>query len=202
MPLPLPRIRPDRVAVSAWIVAIAAGFLAIQAHESTPGRAGAVPGSWPSGSPLPGASGRPEVVMAVHPKCSCSRASLAILGEVVGGSRSAARIRLLVYRPADTDACWSGDSLMQLASGIPGAEAVDDPGGAESRRFGLLTSGAVAAFDATGNLRFAGGLNDGRASTSSAAGAKSLADVLAGLVPETSDGDVFGCPIDNPGVAP
>lgn len=146
-------------------------------------------------------AGRPEVVMAVHPKCPCTRAGLRTLGEIVDDPRGCASIRLLVFRPAGSGEGWGREALKDATASTSGLALVDDPGGIEAARFGLETSGAMAVFDAHGRLQFTGGLNVGRGAAGPSAGAESLIAVLAGRRPVLSSCDAFGCPLSGKPVA-
>lgn len=189
---------PIRIAATAWLIAAGLGLAALHAYESSAGPSGSTPGDWPAGSSVRRAEGRPTVVVAVHPRCPCTRASLATLGGVVRRDGGRAAVRMLIYRPSGSSPGWGGDRARRAAESVPGAEPVDDPGGAEAARFGLETSGAAAAFDALGRLRFVGGLNPGRGVSGESAGAASLAAVLEGGRPSAPSCEAFGCPIVAP----
>lgn len=175
----------------AWLVVLTAGFGVMHAYESTPGPAVSAPDDWPDDAGLPRVPGVPNVVMAVHPRCPCSRASLAALGDAIGRSRASASVRLLVFRPSDRGPGWGDGGMID----VPGAVRVDDPGGAMARRFGLETSGATAAFDASGRKRFAGGLTAARGSEGVSSGAAAILATLRGDAPMRDAAEVFGCPM-------
>src|SRR5882762_1395641 len=80
-----------------WLAAIAAGFTALQSYSAKPGSAG---------DPRNGASpfiaahqkpGRPLLVMAIHPECPCTDASLSELGDLLSRSHGACDALLLKY---------------------------------------------------------------------------------------------------------
>src|SRR4051794_20557476 len=82
-------IPPILIAV-AWLAALGLGFYGVMAYETTPGPTGEAPPAWPSGSALPRVAGVPNVVMAVHPKCPCTGASLDTLASILGRSSAGA----------------------------------------------------------------------------------------------------------------
>ena len=181
------------VTAASWAVVVALGFGAIEAYERRPGAAGSVPAAWPPASALGFAWGRPHVVMAVHPRCPCSRASLEVLAEMTGRLRGPSTVRLLVFRPEGSAPGWAGESFAKAAGQVLGAELADDPGGREAARFGLATSGAVAAFDASGVLKFSGGLTATRGRAGDSEGAEAVSAVLRGDEPARRAAVVFGC---------
>src|SRR5688572_20650114 len=66
-----------------WLAAVGYGFSLAMKFELTPGAAGNPKNHWPAGSKIAPDSGIPNLVVALHPRCSCSRASLHELAEVV-----------------------------------------------------------------------------------------------------------------------
>ena len=176
------------LALVAWMALAAAGFLVLEAHERTPARGIARRRDWPEGTALGFVPGLPNVLMAVHPRCPCTRASLEGLADVVRRSPGAASVRLLVFRPEGAAEDWAGAPCSRAIAEVPGATRVDDPGGVEAARFGLMTSGAVAAFDAAGRSRFSGGLTGGRGLSGRSAGGEAVLEILEGRVPVAGGG--------------
>jgi hypothetical protein len=179
----------------AWLSAAAFGFWTLHAYEATPGPIMRSPDGWPPGSTLSRSRGRADVLMAVHPRCPCTRASLAILAEIVREAPGAATVRLLAYRPKGSTPDWGSEGIRWALDTVPGAVVVDDPGGVEALKFGLGTSGAVVAFDAPGRERFSGGLTAGRGVAERSAGGASLGEVLANRGPTRADCQTYGCPL-------
>lgn len=183
------------VAAVVWLVLIAIGFRSIHAYESTPGVDGSSPGSWPLDSVLRPSPCRVDIVVAVHPRCPCTRASLETLGSIVRDKPSLATVRLLIYRPVGSSQDWTEPGRARGSAAVPGAVAIDDPGGFEAARFGLATSGAAAVFDRKGRLQYVGGFNVARGSSEPSAGADALASILLGRAPDRSSCGAFGCPM-------
>jgi hypothetical protein len=182
------------IAVAVWLTAMSTGFYQVMVYEFTPGPSGQVPVSWPTGSRLLRVENVPNLLIAVHPKCPCTRSSLAVLEDILQHSPAGASIRLLVYRPIVAAADWEDSPLPPLTA-WPGVERVDDPGGFEAARFGLVTSGATVAFDAAGHLRFAGGLNASRGRSEMSGGGLALLAILGGEEPRSVAAEAYGCPI-------
>ena len=182
-------------AALAWLAAVLAGFVTLHAYEATPGPAGRSPEGWPASSRLAPSRGRADVLMALHPRCPCTIASLESLAEIVRESSGAATVRLLAYRPDGSPEGWGAAGIRRAAETVPGAIVVDDPGGVEARRFGLGTSGAIVAFDASGRTRFSGGPTSGRGVAERSAGGASLGEVLANRGPARADCQTYGCPL-------
>lgn len=88
-------------AALVWVATVAAAYEAIRRFETTPGLPASAPRSWPAATMVPRTPGTWSLVMLVHPHCSCSRASVKELAEVVEKSRRDVQTTVLVYRPRD-----------------------------------------------------------------------------------------------------
>ncbi len=120
--------------------------------------------AWPQElavSPLQRSASGYTLVMAVHPKCACTRASLQELERLMA-REPMLHARIWVLAPEAEGERWTHLDLWKLASRIPGAEMIFDRDGAMAVRFGLLTSGQTVLYDAKGDLRYSGGLTEGR----------------------------------------
>lgn len=92
---------------------------------------------------------------------------------------------------------WSRTNLTDAVAAIPDVTVIPDPGGAEARRFGGLTSGHVVLYDTRGRLRFAGGLTSSRGHEGISVGHDAILAALDEDRVTTSSAPVFGCPIHN-----
>src|SRR2546422_955144 len=64
------------VAGMLWLAAVSAGSLAMLRYANTPGHTAQAPLQWSAGSLIARDSQRATLVMFVHPRCPCSRASV------------------------------------------------------------------------------------------------------------------------------
>lgn len=183
--------------MAAWGLAIGAGMLLMHAHALSPGDPGTPPTRWPAGSRLGRDGVRPQLLIFLHPRCPCSRASVTELAEILARCEGRLAARAVLYRPAGSNDAWFEPGLLAALLEIPGLEVTADPDGAETRRFGLATSGHVLVFGADGKLTFSGGLTPGRGQSGNEAGRSALRARLVGPSPRGPDEPVFGCPLSN-----
>lgn len=211
----LPVRKPRRALVAglgAWLALAAAGLVAMTAHGAAPGQEPSAPSRLPADSELAArvrAGGRATLVMAAHPGCPCTRASLRELARIVSSSPGAAEVVILFAHPRAVGASPAGAErdrvaadLRALAGAIPGAQVLDDPGGAEASRLGAHTSGTVLLYDRAGALKFSGGVTPSRGHEGDSRGADALRALLRAQVsPEapaaagSSEARVYGCPL-------
>jgi len=182
-------------AVVLWLAIVGAGFAGLAAYDNRPGEAAAPPGHWPAGSRLTPDHDRPTLVMLTHPRCTCSRASLAELAEVMARATERPRVYVVFIRPGVFPAGWEQTDLWQSAARIPGAVVVRDDDGAEASLFGAATSGQTMLYDARGQLIFNGGITGARGHAGDNNGRASLLALLNRDHTRRPVTPVFGCPL-------
>lgn len=182
-------------AALVWVATVAAAYEAIRRFETTPGLPASAPRAWPAASTVPRTPGTWSLVMLVHPHCSCSRASVKELAEVVEKSRRDVQTTVLVYRPREMAAGWERTSVYDGATRIRQARVLVDHDGAEAQLFGGFTSGQTFLYDDEGRLRFAGGVTSLRGHAGLNRG---RADIIriANQRSGTGSHPVFGCAIN------
>jgi hypothetical protein len=187
--------------VALWICGVAVGYSALVAYHNTPGDPGRFVERWPSGSRLARDAGRLTLVMAVHPLCPCTAASVAELARVVeaGGDRQTTYV-LTSGAGRPTDRQDVPGSLRSLAE-TSGVVIVDDPDGAEAAGFGARTSGHVALYDRGGRLVFRGGITRSRGQAGDNPGRGAVTGLVDGRGAARATSPVFGCPIFDPAPA-
>lgn len=181
------------VGVLLWVAAVASGFALLAAYEAVPGASGPAPRDWPAGSALEPDGTRPALVVFLHPRCPCSRATADSLERLAARFPGRFAGLAVFYRPAGTPEDWAQTSLQARFARIPGFRCVHDEGGSEAARFGARTSGHVLAFDAQGRRLFAGGVTGARGHAGSNAHGDALAAALASGAADAQEHPVFGC---------
>ncbi len=173
--------------VGAWLLTVGFGFRALALHEFTPGAAGRPP------TRLAATPDAFSVVVSLHPRCPCSRATLDELAYVMTRASKVARAKLLFVRPAGVEPGFERGELWDTASRVPGAVLESDPEGRESARLGLKTSGHVLAYAPSGRLVFTGGITGSRGHRGQNDGRDNLLAALLGRSRGLSEAPVYGC---------
>jgi hypothetical protein len=131
--------------------------------------------------------------MFVHPKCPCSRASVAELGRLVARVKRPFAASVVFVKPGGSDGDWSGSGLRESIAAIPGVAIVTDEDGAEAARFGAETSGACVLYDARGRLEFTGGITSMRGHEGDSFGQERMVALLNGETADRGSSPVYGC---------
>lgn len=179
----------------AWGSAVAGGFLALHAYEATPGPWGRPVPHWPGGSRLAPAGDRPTLVMAVHPRCPCTRASASELARLLARCEGRVVVYVLMFTPPRADPTWGRSGCSPSFAAIPGVRPIEDLGGVEAHRFGARTSGQVALYSPDGRLLFRGGITGARGREGDNHGREAVISLLRGRSCRSPESPAFGCPI-------
>ncbi len=184
--------------LSIWFALVSLGFAGLGAYGIQAGETGRVPQTWPVDlAREPGAT----ALCFVHPKCPCSRATLAELRRLKSSLSDSASLEFVIFQPQDSqtfwgDEPWKGIYAASLLEDSDGNRVRLDPGGELALKFGALTSGMVLAYGAGGELCFQGGITATRGHEGPSPAQAWLASALApGSVPSLQAAPVFGCPI-------
>lgn len=190
------------LAVALWLGAVAAGLGVVARYNNTAGAAAAAPDQWPSSSTMTRDAAGPTLVMMAHPLCTCTRASLAELAEIMARATHRPKAYVMFIKPGQFRKGSNLDDLWRRAASIPGVTIVRDDTGGEAALFGALTSGQVFLYDGAGRLRFSGGTTGSRGHEGDNAGRASILALLDHPEPGQRATQVFGCSLFSPGDSP
>jgi hypothetical protein len=182
----------------AWAGSAVLGGHALLKYENSPGSVGRVSSSWSSDPAVQLANDRPTLVMAAHPQCPCTRASVAELAQLMAHVQGKVRAYVLFYSPRDSRADWQNTDLRRTAAQIPGVTVLSDIDGAEAERLGAETSGHTFLFDPSGRLLFNGGITASRGHSGDNAGESAIVSLINDRISKRSQTFVFGCSLKNP----
>lgn len=178
-----------------WIAISFAGLSSLTKYKAEPGSQGVASAGWPAGSRLRRDPDRPTLVLFLHPRCPCSRASLEELVAILSRAGHRARVLVALYRPSAEPESWGKTDVWRKAADLPGVTALFDLDGMEARRFGASTSGHAVLYDAGGRLRFSGGITGARGRLGDNPGRRAVIEFLVSGASRGAGAPVFGCPI-------
>jgi hypothetical protein len=181
-----------------WLAGAVGGMGLLWNYSITPGTAGDPPSAWPASSRIPQRPDSLTLIMAVHPQCPCSRASIGELSALMARTTGRLRAWVIFVRPPGFSTDWAKSDLWRSASAIPGVTAVVDDG-REARLFGAATSGQTMVYDGGGRLLFTGGVTAARGHWGDNAGVSAIAALLGDPAPRANGKTpVYGCPLFAP----
>ncbi|HVJ68068.1 MAG TPA: hypothetical protein VM510_08805 [Caulifigura sp.] len=185
-------------ALFGWVGAVVAGFAAALIHEQTPAERHTVVASWPLDTVCQPPALKPMLVLFIHPKCPCLRASI----EEIANLRKVCGVGFdlqCVFLQPDA-ATWHSEETANWrdAQTLAPCQMIVDCTGEEHRRFGATTSGEVFLFSAGGELQFHGGVTIGRGHSGQSAGRLAIEAIVNNSSPRLCEAPVYGCPLESP----
>lgn len=188
---PLEGVSFRAVLFLVWLLVAVGGSMALWRFGSEPGESPSAAIHWPNSSQLERAVKRPTLVVFLHPQCPCSRATVEEIAVLLARSGPVLDVRAVFVAEVSSERVEESGLWKQVAT-LPGVTAMRDPKGIEARKFGAATSGDAFLFDASGNLRFRGGLTASRGHAGDNIGVDSVVAVLEGTAGAKS-APAFGC---------
>lgn len=176
-----------------WVSAVGSGLGMLLNYESTPGSVATPPDSWPADSKVSRLADRATLVMAAHPHCPCTKASMAELAQIMADGQGQVSAHVLFLKPRDAGPDWEDSPLRNDAAAIPGVTVMSDVDGAEARRFGAETSGQTLLFAADGRRLFTGGITHARGHAGANSGETAILALINGRPANVTRTQVFGC---------
>ena len=179
-------------AIAIWLVATAYAYSLMMRFDTRPGVAGNPLLRWPATAAVQLAKRQRTLLIFLHPKCSCSRASISQLQNLRKRFPDAFHTELVLWQPPGRSPAWN--QLYRTDSeDLSGTETIADPGGRVAALFDAHTSGYVLLYGAAGNLEYAGGLTPARGVNNEGPGILALERIMSGSTVGVAHQPVFGC---------
>ena len=178
-----------------WCATVGSGFLGLSWHAAAPGESGFRGRRWPAESSVTFDPSRHTMLLFLHPRCPCSRASLAEFEKLLATTGKRVAAHVLVFRPGRSAEGWERTGLWDQAAAIPGVRVWSDAGGIEAERFDAVTSGLVLLFNPDGRLRFEGGITPSRGHEGDNVGKGEIVRMIEFRSNDDVSTPVFGCPL-------
>jgi len=178
-----------------WLGGVVSGLAFLAGYDNSPGTAATSQARWPADSRIPLDRTRPTLVMLAHPRCTCTRASVTELAELIARAHERPRAYVVFLKPGGFPGEWEQTDLWRKAAAIPDVTVMRDDDGVEARRFGAATSGQTFLYDPSGRLLFSGGTTGSRGHTGDNAGRATLLALVNHEDAHRTGTPVFGCPL-------
>jgi hypothetical protein len=184
------------ISVVIWLSLTGSGLFFLWDYENTPSVAANAPREWPRATRISLDPHVSTLVMAIHPHCPCSRASIGELAVLMTHSQGLVNVQLLFVKPSGSRENWEKTDLWTSAAMIPGTNLSVDIDGQEAAQFGSHTSGQVFLFSSDGHLLFSGGITGARGHSGDNDGRSAIQSLLVSGNAARTQTPVFGCPLD------
>ncbi len=183
--------------VTGWTLAIGALHYKMNAYSYTQGVPAQSDQQWPDRTAIPLNPKQDTLLVFIHPKCACSRATLGELNRLLPEIKSSMATTILFHLPKGQSKDWHRGKNWEIANELPGVSIVIDAGGDEMRRFRVHASGQALLYSSSGRLLFSGGLTPARGHSGDSVGRQALLSrAQTGRIP-TTDTPVYGCALES-----
>jgi hypothetical protein len=176
-----------------WVMVLSAGMRLLFSYEYSPSVDAKSPIAWPIGTVIRRNNRLATLVMLVHPRCSCSRASLSELARIMSRCQDKLTATVVFLKPEESESNWEKTDLWRAASRIPGVTVTADSNGMEAARFRAATSGQTLLYNREGKLLFSGGITLSRGHEGDNDGEDAILSLVATGTADKAETPVFGC---------
>ncbi len=182
-------------ALALWFVFCVVGFAMLVSYSQTPGVQEQPPLA--ASGPESPASAAYRMVVAIHPKCVCSRATAKELAKILRDNSAKIACQILMYQPADASSEFGETWLMRQLAELPNTTISVDSEGRQAASLGMHTSGAVVLYGAAREPLFYGGITAARGHEGDSVGSESILSLVQNNPPITTCTKVYGCPLQS-----
>ena len=176
-----------------WLLVVLTGSLLMAQYSQTAGVVGTPPKQWPKASRVRPETGRSNLVIFLHPRCPCSRATLGELERLMAHCQGMLSVQVWFIQPEGRDEAWVKTDLWPTAAAIPGVQVGVDHAGEEARLFQAATSGQTLLYDPSSRLVFQGGITLARGHAGDNPGRDAIECYLKQKMNPSASTPVFGC---------
>lgn len=179
--------------LSIWGIVTCFFLWKLLGYQTSPGQYGEPPKKWPVTTPLQLASDRHTLVMFVHPKCTCTRASIGEFSTILAKGKHRVSGILVISHPPSLPDDWIETDLLSSARAIPGVTIFIDTDQRQTAMFKIKTSGNVVLYNQHGDLEFNGGITASRSHYGDSKGKLTIMSYFLKEKVDVHDTLVFGC---------
>lgn len=187
--------------VTIWTISVGIGFVWMTDYSTRPGIPAVVSAKLPPNIFSDSDSKLPKLILFIHPKCSCSRATLGELERIVAVTKDLVEVKIIFYKPDSEPSEWVETGFWQRAKTIPGVK-ISTMSEEEIEKFGVITSGQTLLYDSDGNLVFSGGITLSRALEGDNKGRQIIETYLQGGKVLDREAPIFGCSLTSAVITP
>ncbi len=178
----------------SWLLLLPAAICVQLRYDSLPGIAAVPKTAWPAASKIKYSTITNTLVMVLHPRCPCSRASVQQVASMMNTTNPPKCI-FLFYTPSIFAKGWEKTDIWNQASEIPDSVLISDIDGRETKTSEHPHPDRPTFFDRQGFLRYSGGLTEGRGHQGECRNLEAAIKALNDSHKPTTFGAVYGCPV-------
>lgn len=180
-----------------WMGGLAYSAERMLRYSYTPGAVSTLNKGFPAKSRLSLDRTRDSIFVFIHPKCSCTRATLYELGKLDPVISNRMKLVIIFDQPIGKSSNWVKSDNWKMAKEIPNSELFIDEGSQEFDRFEVKTSGQTFLFSKEGTLLFSGGITQSRGHVGDSRGQRLILERARNGTTPYKSAPVYGCATKN-----
>ena len=182
---------------SVWILMLLGGISLLTWYSNKAGATGNPPESLSATVPVTDRTKPYQLLMFVHPRCSCTHASIRELKRLLTHCSESVSCTFFSFLPSGETEEWAQSGILKSINDLPDVKVLDDINGEWATAFGVRTSGHILLYDSEQKLRFSGGITISRGHEGTSRANSILAGLITDRVQSSHSYPTFGCPILN-----
>ena len=187
----------NKLIYTIWALSITAGFLSLIHYALASGKVG-YGTIWPNTTSIELDKKAPTLIMFFHPQCSCSKASVSGLIDIVRNAKNKINVIVVLYKPEEKLDTWITQSDIWKRLVENKIKVIIDTNGVESKKFNSATSGQTYLYETNGFAVFSGGVTPARGHEGDSRGKMAILNYVNNHTVITKITAVFGCSLTNP----
>lgn len=191
----MPRIWIIILAISIWLGLIVWANKILLEYDNQVYETNNHPQTWPAKTKITFSLRQPSLLMFVHPRCPCTRASLEELNRLVTNFPNRLNCWIIFLKPETVTDNWYQTDLWRKANKMKDLRVYLDQNGKEATLFSVKSSGRVLLYDTNMHLIFSGGLTASRGHEGDNLGKSTIEKYLKTHKLTTNSSPSFGCPL-------
>lgn len=133
-----------------------------------------------------------SVVVALHPGCACSSATIGELARIYHRVPEEIQITALILKHGTDDVSWTRPNDLATLANVK-ARILIDTNGLLARRLGMAVSGQLHIYSPNGKLLYNGGITRGSGEIGDNLGEQSVMEIIHGSLARSESYPAYGC---------
>lgn len=185
------------VFLTLWGAGILWSYQKLSSFVRAPGEPANASLHWDQHSGLQFDPSKNNLFVFIHPKCSCSKATLWDLETLLSKVENKVAVTVIFDWPTGKSEAWYKGSIWKLANSLKNVRIFVDHDSRERTRFQVKTSGQALYYSKAGELIFSGGLTPMRGHVGDSIGQEMILGHVQSNSILTRSTAVFGCSLQD-----
>ena len=186
-------VGPWLLACLCWLGALTQIWGLVTDYNRVASRFASAPAQFPFESTISFTSGRSNILLFLDPMCETTAADLDALNQLMHTVGYHAQALVILRRGVTADMPWQALALPHRVKATPQTQIMVLKNNLELQRFGVINSGVLLLYSPTAELKFSGGVSNGRNVFGVSVSSHTLEERITDPSLATTTRPVYGC---------